>query len=198
MSSKRRARRMARNNKRLARPTKLNLVALMDIFTILVLFLIVNNGDVEVLQEDNKVALPESVSEQRPEATVIIKITDTDILLADRRVGTIDEALETQEGPLAGLSAALDVLASNDEIAAGTESGAENNTESDAESDAGRPITIMGHRDTPYAVLKRIMSTCAESDYRDISLAVNSVPVSEAAEQDAALAKASGLTGGEL
>ncbi len=39
----------------------------MDIFTILVLFLMVNNGDVEVLQADRSLSLPESVSEQKPE-----------------------------------------------------------------------------------------------------------------------------------
>ena len=59
MSSQRRAKRMARNHKRMAKPARLNLVALMDIFTILVLFLIVNNGDVEVLQADRRVALPD-------------------------------------------------------------------------------------------------------------------------------------------
>jgi biopolymer transport protein ExbD len=163
---------MARNHRRLAKPTKLNLVALMDIFTILVLFLIVNNGDVEVLQSDNKVVLPESVSEQRPTATLVIKITETDILLADRQVGTVQEALAASDGPLAALSEALNAAAAaNQEIA-------------DVDNDAGMSIIIMGDRRTPYALLKRIMATCAETDYRDISLAVNSVPVSAVPAQD--------------
>jgi hypothetical protein len=34
----------------------------------------------------------------------------------------------------------------------------------------------MGDRGTPYKLLKRIMTTCADSGYRDISLAVNSRP----------------------
>ena len=65
MSSSLRSRRMARNHKRMAQHPRLNLVALMDIFTILVLFLMVNSGDVEVLQSDPDISLPESLSEQR-------------------------------------------------------------------------------------------------------------------------------------
>ena len=49
---------MARNHRRLRQHPRLNLVALMDIFTILVLFLMVNNGDVEVLQADRDIELP--------------------------------------------------------------------------------------------------------------------------------------------
>jgi biopolymer transport protein ExbD len=179
MSSTQRARRMARNHRRLAKPTKLNLVALMDIFTILVLFLIVNNGDVEVLQSDDKLVLPESVSEIRPIATLVIKITDTEILLADRQVGTVEEALAAPDGPLEALSEALNAAAlANQEIA---------DADNDDDDDAGRPIIIMGDRATPYALLKRIMATCAETDYRDISLAVNSVPVTVTPAQDGSL-----------
>jgi biopolymer transport protein TolR len=48
-----RAKRMARNHKR--RTTKLSLVSLMDIFTILVFFLMLNASDVQVLQRDDSV-----------------------------------------------------------------------------------------------------------------------------------------------
>ena len=86
MSSSLRARRMARNHRRLAQQPRLNLVALMDIFTILVLFLMVNNGDVEVLQADNSVALPQSVSEQKPELALTVKVTEADIILQGRKL----------------------------------------------------------------------------------------------------------------
>ncbi len=48
---------------------------------------------------------------------------------------------------------------------------------SDPELAAGRSVIIMGDQNMPYRLLKRIMATCAESDYRNISLAVNSKPV---------------------
>ena len=164
MSSSSRARRMKRNHRRLQQQPKLNLVALMDIFTILVLFLMVNNGDVEVLQADKSVVLPDSVSEARPEVALTIKVTDTDILVQGRVVESIDAALAQDENSLSGLGEELRHQAARD--AAGDE----------VDPITGRPVIIMGHRELPYKLLKRIMSTCAEQDYRDISLAVNSKP----------------------
>ncbi len=176
MSTRSRARRMARNHRRLKKPTRLNLVALMDIFTILVLFLIVNNGDVEVLQADKAVALPESISEERPKATLVIKLTDEQILLEDRPVTNVADSLEDNGEPLPQLAAALTGAAAFQE---------------EREEDAnGRPIVIMGDKDTPYALLKRVMATCAETDYRDIALAVNSVPTGPASDSSFAMVEA--------
>ena len=55
----------------------LNLVSLMDIFTILVFFLMVNSSEVEVLQTSSKIKLPDSTSEQRPENQLVISISRT-------------------------------------------------------------------------------------------------------------------------
>ena len=37
---------------------------------------------------------------------------------------------------------------------------------------SAREITILGDRDVPYRVLKKIMATCTEADYGKLSLAV--------------------------
>src|SRR5690606_41866896 len=37
----------------------------------------------------------------------------------------------------------------------------------------GRAVTIMGDREMPYKVLKRVMATCALAEFRDIALAVD-------------------------
>ena len=160
MSSATRARRMARNHRRLRQQPRLNLVALMDIFTILVLFLMVNNGDVEVLQADRHIALPESQSELRPEAALTIKVSDTDIVVQGRRITGIDDALAGEEDSIALLAEELRYQADRNPLI--------------EDDPAGRPIIIMGDQDMPYQLLKRIMTTCAGTDYRDISLAVNS------------------------
>lgn len=164
MRSSLRARRMARNHKRLARPARLNLVALMDIFTILVLFLMVNNGDVEVLQSDNNITLPESVSEQRPEATLTVKVSDADIIVQGRRITGIETALAQNDNTIESLAEELRYQASRAD------------TLTEREQQTGRSLIIMGDQAMPYKLLKRIMSTCAATDYRDISLAVNSNP----------------------
>ncbi len=165
MSSSLRARRMARNHKRLAQSPKLNLVALMDIFTILVLFLMVNNGDVEVLQPDRDITLPDSVSEVRPELALTIKV-GADSILVENSLAEWLGAERAEQGELPGLrQLLLTHSAASTELA-------------ELEQASGRPVIIMGDSDMPYEVLKRVMSTCADTGYRDISLAVNSAPPS--------------------
>ena len=107
MSSSLRARRLSRNIRKMKQQPKLNLVALMDIFTILVLFLMVNNGDVEVLQADEEVTLPESVSEQRPELALTVKVGASYIFVQGTRIQSIASALAEDEQVLVYLKSEL-------------------------------------------------------------------------------------------
>ncbi|WP_232334817.1 ExbD/TolR family protein [Pseudohalioglobus lutimaris] len=172
-----RARRMARNHRRMQRPARLNLVALMDIFTILVLFLMVNNGDVEVLQADRNITLPESISEQRPEESLTIKVSPDVILVQGQAIGTVADAMSAEEVLLSALQAELQHHASRAGPLA------------EEEASRGRSVIIMGDQTMPYALLQRIMSTCAAEDYRDISLAVSSVAEPALAADSTAVAE---------
>ena len=161
MSSSARTRRMARSHRRLQQQAKLSLVSLMDIFTILVFFLMVNSGDVEVLEADKNISLPESISEQKPDIALTIKVSPDDIVVQGRSLGTVEEVLAQPGNVIAALSEELAYQA--DRAPALTE----------REEEIGRPVIVMGDQDMPYKLLKRIMTTCADSDYRDITLAVN-------------------------
>ncbi len=156
-----RARRMARSHRRLHGQAKLSLVSLMDIFTILVFFLMVNSGDVEVLEADKNISLPESVSEQKPDVALTIKVSPDDIVVQGRRMGSVAEVLSQQDNLISALKEELAYQA--DRAPAMTE----------REAEIGRSVVIMGDQGMPYKLLKRIMTTCADSDYRDITLAVN-------------------------
>lgn len=158
------ARRMARNHNRMGQSSKLNLVSLMDIFTILVFFLMVNSGDVEVLQSDKDIQLPTSVSEQKPDLTLLVKISPTDIIVQGRSVAKVDQVLAEDAHAIAALEKELVYLAERKPIL------------TEEQKQKGRAITIMGDQDVPYELLKRVMTTCAQTDYRDISLAVNAAP----------------------
>ena len=61
MQMSQRAKRMERRNVRGKKSVTLNLVSLMDIFTILVFFLLVNSGQVETLPNARDITLPESI-----------------------------------------------------------------------------------------------------------------------------------------
>ena len=62
MKQSRRARRMERHHKRHKGTPSFNLVSLMDIFTILVFFLLVNSGEGEVLPSTKNVDLVDGIA----------------------------------------------------------------------------------------------------------------------------------------
>jgi biopolymer transport protein ExbD len=135
----------------------LNLVSLMDIFTILVFFLMVNSSEVEVLQTSSKIKLPDSTSEQRPENRLVISISQDDLVLQGRPVARVEDLMDPGVSVIDGLKDELEYQASRKgEIPEG-----------------GYEITIMGDKELPYWLLKKVMLTCQTTDFARISLAVN-------------------------
>jgi len=145
---------------------KLNLVALMDIFTILVFFLMVNSSDVEVMQSDAAIKLPQAYAEAVVGTTLKMSIIDDALIVQGRKILDISSLQLTQES-IPALQTELQYQASKRAFA------------SDAEQQAGRAITLFADQDVPYEVLRLILATCAAADYRDVSLAVDKAPVQE-------------------
>lgn len=145
--------------------TSLNLVSLMDIFTILVFFLMVNSSEVEVLQSNSDIKLPDSSSEQKPKDRLTISVTANELVLAGRKVADV-AALDMQTiDVIDGLKTELEYQAKRKgEIPEG-----------------GFEITIMGDKQLPYWLLKKIMLTCQSTDFARISLAVNQLQGPKAA-----------------
>lgn len=158
------AKRMERHHKRLNGQSKLNLVSLMDIFTILVFFLLVNSSDVEVLQKNKDIELPQSIAEKKPENALVVMVSASDILVAGRKVADAKQAVNSDVLEIAGLKKELDYLAKRKPY------------RNEEEAKKGRDVTIMGDQALPYTLLKKIMTTCAKSEFRNISLAVSQVP----------------------
>jgi biopolymer transport protein TolR len=155
-----RAKRMDKHHKRNKGAVALNLVSLMDIFTILVFFLLVNSSSVETLPNAKELQLPESIAEQKAKETVVIIIGETDLIVQGTPVAKIADILATKGNDIPALREAL--LSQNDRV-----------LRRDAQEDiAAREVTIMGDKDIPYRLLKKVMATCTESDYGQISLAV--------------------------
>ena len=155
-----RAKRMEKHHKRNKGSGMLNLVSLMDIFTILVFFLLVNSSDVQTLPNAKDMKLPESIAEQKPEETVVVLIGKTEILVQGEPVASIADVMAIQGNDIPELREAL--LSQNDRVLRRA-----------AQDDiAGREVTIMGDKEIPYRLLKKVMATCTASDYGQISLAV--------------------------
>jgi len=155
-----RAKRMEKHHKRNKGAGALNLVSLMDIFTILVFFLLVNSSDVQTLPNAKELQLPESIAEEKAKETVVIMIGETDLIVQGTPVAKIANILATKGNDIPELREAL--LSQNDRV-----------LRREAQADiASREVTIMGDKDIPYRLLKKVMATCTESDYGQISLAV--------------------------
>ncbi|GAB1265555.1 hypothetical protein NBRC116493_29140 [Aurantivibrio infirmus] len=175
MKKSMRARRMERHHKRLNQKQKLNLVSLMDIFTILVFFLLVNSSDVEILQTNKSIELPDSSSEQRPDTTLVVTVNGENIVVAGQAVAKINDVLSSAENTIPGLEQELKHQANR--------AGPMN----EEQEVLGRPVTIMGDKAVPYTILKKIMTTCASNEYRNISLAVNRIASADPLATDSAV-----------
>lgn len=160
MRKSRRAERMERRHERGKKIGTLNLVSLMDIFTILVFFLLVNSSDVQTLPNAKDIQLPQSIAEEKAKETVVILIGEEDILVQGSPIAKVADVMRLKGNDIPQLRQAL--LSQNDRV-----------LRREARDDvAGREVTIMGDKDIPYRLLKKVMATCTESDYGQISLAV--------------------------
>ena len=162
------AKRLAKHHKRFSAGSKLNLVSLMDIFTILVFFLIVNQSEVRVLQNTKEINLPVSIAEEMPAENVLITVLPQSIMIQERVIWQqksvlteVSEDLNT--GLIKAIKTELSYLSTKRPLL------------TDNETKNGRSVTIIGDASVPYQVLKQIMAACADSDYRNMSLAVKQV-----------------------
>jgi len=143
--------------------TKLNLVALMDIFTILVFFLLLNSGDSSQIQNAEFVKLPDSSASAASHIEATVLIGAGEIWLNKEKIITIEEVLKSNNKQIAPLAQKL------------TEYANKRGELTSYEKENGLAVTIMGDKTVPFSLLERVMATCSSQNFRDISLAVNRV-----------------------
>jgi biopolymer transport protein ExbD len=141
----------------------MNLVSLIDIFTLLIFFLLSNAGEVEMLPPSKAVKLPESSAEKHARETIVVVVNNDDILVQGRRVAKVSEAMAMAEDVIPGLKAELDIQAQRQPV----------RVENKATVDKGLPVTIMGDKEIPYRLLRKVMVTCARATFTDVAFAVN-------------------------
>jgi biopolymer transport protein ExbD len=157
MRDSRRIKRMGRNRLKIA---KMNLTSLMDVFTILVFFLLVNSGSVEILDSPKEVTLPESRVETKPRETVVIFISPTQVLVQGQLVAMVDDIL-------AGKANVLDPIAARLAKIKGSVIGANTLAVSTSQE-----VTILADKSVPFTVIMTVMSTCTGEGFENVSLAV--------------------------
>ena len=137
----------------------MNLVSLIDVFTILIFFLLSNAGGVEILPSPKAVKLPESIAEKSPRDTVVVVVSGSEIVVDGRKVANVADVLAMDGDLIVPLKAELDLQANRLVI----------RKENEAQS---KQLTIMGDKDIPYRLLRKIMVTSAKANFSDVSFAV--------------------------
>jgi biopolymer transport protein ExbD len=132
----------------------------MDVFTILVFFLLVNSANTEVLETPKQVTLPASVVEQKPRETVVIFVSPTEVTVQGEVVARVEDIRASREQSIEPIRERLEQVSRN-VIGLKTQIVAES-----------REVTILADRTVPFHVVKKVMSTCTGQGYGRISLAV--------------------------
>jgi biopolymer transport protein ExbD len=158
MKSTRRMNRMGRSRKK--RLPGMNLTSLMDVFTILVFFLLVNSSASEVLEPPKKITLPDSVVETKPNETVVILVSEETVMVQGEVVARVEDIMNTKQDAIVEISNKLEQAKKN-VIGISTKAISES-----------REVTILSHKTVPFKVLRKVMSSCTYAGYEKISLAV--------------------------
>jgi biopolymer transport protein ExbD len=156
--SSRRQNRMSRNK---GKTPGLSLTSLMDVFTILVLYLLVNQGSGADIDPPKTIKIPDSVVETSPRQTIVMTVSDTAVYIQGEAIVSIADVLESKQDyiePVRQEMVRVKELAESQGIQA-----AANKTE----------VTILADRGVPFKILKKLMSTSSSAGYEKISLAVN-------------------------
>jgi biopolymer transport protein ExbD len=162
MKHSRRALRKIRRAKKMAAVTSINLVSMIDIFTILIIYLLVNTAAVQIVGAE-QVDLPQSLAQDPPRETVAVIITAEDILVDGKPVLKVADV--RTEGP-----AVLPLLRQRL-----LEEAPLTPAQSRDPAQEGGEVNILGDKAIPYSLLKKVMSTCADARFARISLGV--VPI---------------------
>ena len=157
MNTSRRIERMKRNSRYVP---KLNLTPLMDVFTVLVFFLMINSATVETLQQPQQIKLPESVVEEKPRETVVIFIGKDEVVVQGEVIASVADIQSSRSATIEPISERLAELSAS-VIGLSTRAVAESHE-----------VTVLADKSIPFSVVKKVMATCTAQGYTRVSLAV--------------------------
>ncbi len=160
-------RRHKRRLERRSTTAELTLTSLIDIFTLLVCFLLVGfQGDAQI-PSIKGLALPISNSYIPPEASLTVVVTQSEIRINEKKVQSLlltDNSAGSSTtnaidfGPLAGVLQQEAKRFKPTQIVNGSPQ---------------RMVIILADQNIPYAILRQIMIVCSQQDFGRISFAVN-------------------------
>lgn len=134
----------------------LALIPMIDMMTILVVYLLVHTADMEILPNSKNITIPLSSSEQKPRETTVVMVTRDMLYVNGEPVLSVAELGAAPDPVIETLRAALGRQAVG--VIAGSE--------------ARREVTVMAEKSLPYSVLRKIVASSSAAEYTKVSLAV--------------------------
>src|ERR1700730_1312066 len=83
------------------------LVPFIDMMTILVVFLLAHTAEVDILPNTKNISIPQSISDRKPDAAVVVMVTTDSVFEDGQLVGTLNDVMANQGPFFAPLKAAL-------------------------------------------------------------------------------------------
>jgi len=134
----------------------LSLVPMIDILTIMVVYLLVHAADAELLSNPRNVSMPMSVSELKPREATVITVARDMLYVNGEEVVSVSEVAASTEPVVERLRLKLRKQARSLLGASADE----------------REITVIADKSLMYPVLRRIVASCSAAEYTKVSLAV--------------------------
>jgi len=135
------------------------LIPMIDMLTILVIYLLVHAADYEILPNTKSIQIPQSLSETKPRETVTVLITKETIFVNGAALASVTELRAGADVVIEPLRRVLRAEASKRLLA-------------DRDDPSSHEVTVLADKDLPYSFLKMILSTCTAAKYGKVSLAV--------------------------
>ena len=136
-----------------------SLIPMIDMLTILVVYLLVHAADYEILPNSKSIQIPQSMSETKPRETVTVLITKETLFVNGAEIASVAELRGRPEPVIEPLRRVLV-----------TEAG--KRVLKDKDDPSSHEVTVLADKDLPYSFLKKILSTCTAAEYGKVSLAV--------------------------
>jgi biopolymer transport protein ExbD len=135
------------------------LIPMIDIFVILVVYMLVHTADYEILPNTKNIAIPESVSEAKPRQSTVLMITKDTVFVNGVATARVAEMADGSPAAVEALRAKLAAESQKRRLI----------QPQDATS---REVTVMADKGLPYSVLKAVLTTASAADIGKVSLAV--------------------------
>jgi biopolymer transport protein TolR len=135
------------------------LIPMIDMLTILVVYLLVHAADYEILPNTKSIQIPQSISETKPRETVTVLITRESMIVNGAEIARVEDLKLRTDLVIEPLKRVLRAEADKRML-------------KDKTDPTSHEVTVLADKDLPYSFVKKVLSTCTAAEYGKVSLAV--------------------------